>query len=148
MIITTGIDQFAEAIFFASFNVLLCDHKNFGHSGGKPRQEMQTRGYRDAVNFLRSGKPECLIALWGDSYSAALALVAGALIDDVSAVVAQIPVCGVELPKGLTGDSALAVMKDISTDADVSGGIEHTVGPLPVVSSDQLNTPSLLTPIL
>jgi alpha-beta hydrolase superfamily lysophospholipase len=149
--ITMVIDQYAEAIFAAGFDVLIYDHKNFGHSGGEPRQEInpwtQTRGYRDAVAFLRAHQPDCPIALWGDSYSAGLALVAGALIDNVAAVVAQIPVCGIELTKGLTGDNALAVMKQIFASGDVSGGTSQTLGPMPVVSSDQLNTPSLLTPI-
>ena len=53
--ITMAVDQYAEAIFAAGFDVLLYDHKNFGLSGGEPRQEInpwvQTRGYRDAVAF-------------------------------------------------------------------------------------------------
>jgi len=149
--ITMAIDLFAEAIFAADFDVLLYDHKNFGQSGGELRQEInpwiQTRGYRDAVAFLRAKHPNSPIALWGDSYSAALALVAGALIEDISAIVAQIPVCGAALPQGLTDDGALEAMKEIFATGDVSGGPEQTMGPMPVVSSDQLNTPSLLTPI-
>jgi alpha-beta hydrolase superfamily lysophospholipase len=149
--ITMVIDQYAEAIFAAGFNVLIYDHKNFGYSGGEPRQEInpwtQTRGYRDAVAFLRASHPDSPIALWGDSYSAALALVAGALVDNIAAVVAQIPVCGIDLPKGLTDNGALAVMKEIFATGDVSGGPEQTTGPMPVVSFDQLNNPSLLTPI-
>lgn len=149
--ITMVIDLYAEAIFAAGFDVLLYDHKNFGQSGGEPRQEInpwiQTRGYRDAVAFLRADCPVGPIALWGDSYSAGLVLVAGALIDDISAIVAQIPVCGVALPPGLIDDSAFAIMKEIFATGDVSGGPEQTMGPLPVVSSDQLGNPSLLTPI-
>lgn len=149
--ITMVIDRYAEAIFAAGFDVFIYDHKNFGHSGGEPRQEInpwiQTRGYRDAVAYLRVSHPDNPIALWGDSYSAALALVAGALIGDIAAVVAQIPVCGIELPKGLTDGGAFTVMKEIFATGDVSGGAEQTTGPMPVVSFDQLNNPSLLTPI-
>ncbi len=149
--ITMAVDQYAEAIFAAGFDVLLYDHKNFGLSGGEPRQEInpwiQTRGYRDAVTFLRVKHPDSPIVLWGDSFSAGLALVAGALIEDIAAIVAQIPVCGVALPQGPTDDGALEVMKDIFANGDVSGGPEQTMGPMSVVSSDQLNTPSLLTPI-
>lgn len=149
--ITMVIDQYAEALFAAGFDVLLYDHKNFGFSDGEPRQEInpwiQARGYRDAVAFLRTHRPVGKIVLWGDSYSAGLALVAGALIDDIAAIVAQIPVCGVALPQGLTDDGALAAMKDIFENGDVSGGPEQTTGPMPVVSSDQLSTPSLLAPI-
>ena len=149
--ITMAIDLYADAIFAAGFDVLLYDHKNFGHSGGEPRQEInpwiQTRGYRDAVAFLRAKHPDAPIALWGDSYSAALALVAGALIDDIAAIVAQIPVCGIALPLGLTDDGALVAMKEIFENGNVTGGPEQTIGPMPVVSSNQQNTPSLLTPI-
>jgi len=149
--ISMAIDHYAEAIFRAGFDVLLYDHKNFGLSGGKPRQEInpwiQTRGYRDAVLFLRAKQPDSPIALWGDSFSAGLALVAGALIDDIAAIVAQIPVCGAALPQGLTDINALDVMKEIFAGGDVSGGPEQTAGPMPVVSSDPLNNPSLLTPI-
>jgi len=38
-------------------------------------------------------------------------------------------------------------MKEIFANGNVSGGPEQTTGPMPVVSSDQLNVPSLLTPI-
>lgn len=149
--ITMTIDLYAEAIFAAGFDVLLFDHKNFGQSGGEPRQEInpwiQVRGYRDAVAFLRAKHRNTPIALWGDSYSAGLALVAGALIDNISAIIAQIPVCGIEIPPGLTDEGALEVMKEIFTNGDVSGGPGQTMGPMPVVSSDQLNNPSLLTPI-
>lgn len=149
--ITMAVDHYAEAIFAAGFDVLLYDHKNFGLSGGEPRQEInpwiQTRGYRDAVSFLRAKHPDIRIVLWGDSFSAGLALVAGALIDDIAAIVAQIPVCGIALPQGQIDDTALAVMKEILESGDVSGGPEQTTGPMPVVSSDQLNNPSLLAPI-
>ena len=55
--ITMAIDVYADRIFDAGFDVLLYDHRNFGRSGGEPRQEInpwiQARGYRDAVAFLR-----------------------------------------------------------------------------------------------
>ena len=149
--ITMVIDKYAEAIFEAGFDVLLYDHKNFGRSGGEPRQEInpwiQTRGYRDAVAFLRERRPDNPIALWGDSYSAGLALVAGALIDDVAAVVSQIPACGIGVPEAPLGDDAFAVLKEIFKTGDVSGGPEQTTGPMPVVSPDQVGAPSLLAPI-
>jgi len=145
--------DYAEAFHRAGLGVLLYDHRNFGASGGEPRQEInpwiQTRGYRDAVAFLRS-RPEIDdrgIALWGDSYSATEVLVAGALIDGIAAIVAQIPACGMALPGIEPGEAVLASLGATLAAGDVSGTPATTTGPLPVVSADQLNAPSLLKPI-
>ncbi|MCY6383371.1 alpha/beta hydrolase [Hoeflea prorocentri] len=144
-------DAYAEAIHFAGFDVLLFDHANFGISGGEPRQEInpwiQARGYRDAVRHLRL-QPGCGdIALWGDSYSAMVALVAGSMIPDVRAIVAQIPACGIELPGIEPNKARFLEMQAIFESGDVGGGPEHVQGPLPVVSADQINAPSILAPI-
>ncbi|MEP3331921.1 alpha/beta fold hydrolase [Sedimentitalea sp.] len=148
--ITMAIDRYAQAIFEAGFDVLLYDHKNFGQSGGEPRQEInpwvQARGYRDAVVFLRKSYQIGPIALWGDSYTGGLVLVAGALIEDISAIVAQIPVCGAMRPDGATEDGAFSTLRDLFEVGDVSGGPDDVTGPMPVVSLDQINAPSLLTP--
>ena len=149
--VTMAVDAYAEAIQAAGFDVLMYDHRNFGRSGGEPRQQInpwiQARGYRDAVAWLRGRNPGRRIALWGDSYSAMIVLVAAALIDDIAAVVAQIPACGAALPPADGEDIAVERMRQILEVGDVSGGPEQTVGPLPVVSADQINAPSLLTPI-
>lgn len=149
--ITMVADAYAEAIHQAGFDVLLYDHANFGISGGEPRQQInpwvQARGYRDAVNYLRSRPGTGEIALWGDSYSAMVVLVAGAMIPDVKAIVAQIPACGIQLPGIEPNDERFAEIQSIFKNGDVSGSPEHTLGPLPVVSPDQINAPSLLTPI-
>lgn len=148
--ITMAVDRYAQAIFEAGFDVLLYDHKNFGQSGGEPRQEInpwvQARGYRDAVVFLRSSHQVGPIALWGDSYSGGLALVAGALIEDISAIIAQIPVCGATRPGGATADGAFDTLRELFEVGDVSGGPDDVAGPMPVVSLDQTNAPSLLSP--
>jgi pimeloyl-ACP methyl ester carboxylesterase len=149
--IAMAADAYAEAIHQAGFDVLLFDHANFGISGGEPRQQInpwvQARGYRDAVNYLRSQPRGDEVVLWGDSYSAMVVLVAGAMIAGLKAIVAQIPACGIELPGIEPNDDRFEEMRSIFNDGDVSGGPEHTLGPLPVVSSDQLNAPSILTPI-
>lgn len=149
--ITMVVDQYAVAFHAAGLNVLLYDQPGFGASGGEPRQQinpwLQGRGYRDAVTYLRQSGQIERVALWGDSYSAMVVLVVGALIDGVAAVVAQIPATGIELPPLQPGDGVLEQMRDIFTHGDIAGGPEHATGPMPVVSSDQSGTPSLLQPI-
>ncbi len=149
--ITMVADAYAECMNEAGFNVLLYDHPNFGMSDGEPRYEinpwLQGRGYRDAVNWLRSTQGAKKVAIWGDSYSAMIALVVAALIPDVAAVVAQIPACGIALPELEPSEENFQRLKETFDAGDISGGKEHTTGPLPVVSADQLNAPSLLTPI-
>ena len=148
--ITMVIDAYAEAILSAGFDVLLYDNRNFGRSGGTPRQEInpwvQARGYRDAVTFLRTSGHAGSAVLWGDSYTAGLVLIAGALINNISAVIAQIPVCGARWPEGPADADAFETLRSIFENGDVNGSLEDTTGPLPVVSLDQINAPSLLTP--
>jgi len=99
------------------------------------------------VRYIHAQSGVGKIALWGDSYSAMVALVAGALIPEIDAVVAQIPACGPEIPDIEPSDALFEDLKATFERSDVTGGPEYTTGPLPVVSSDQLNAPSLLTPI-
>lgn len=146
-------DDYAAVFHSAGMSVLLYDHRNFGESGGEPRHEInpwiQARGYRDAVAFLRA-QPEidsAKIALWGDSYSAGQVLVAGAFIAGLAAIVAQIPTCGIDLPGIEPSDDTFVALRSIYETDDVSGTAETTIGPLPVVSCDQINSPSLLKPI-
>ena len=149
--ISMGADIYANAIHAVGFNVLLYDHRNFGASDGAPRFEInpwiQGRGYRDAVAYVRNRPDADRVALWGASYSAMEVLVVGALIDDIAAIVAQIPVCGAELPDLEPSDEALQSLKSLFATGDVRGGPGSTTGPMPVVSADQINAPSLLTPL-
>src|ERR1041384_3331130 len=102
--ITMAIDRYAEVFCRGGLGVLLYDHRNFGASGGEPRQEInpwiQARGYRDAVSYLlkRSDVRGDRIAVWGDSYSGGLALVVAALDQRVAAVAVHCPTCGAETP--------------------------------------------------
>jgi len=151
--ITMALDHYAEVFRNAGLAVLLYDHRNFGMSGGEPRQQInpwiQARGYRDAVNYLltRSDVRADRIAAWGDSYSGMIALVVGALEPRLAAVAAQCPACGMEKPNIEPSDENLRMMRAIFVDGDVRGTPETTVGPMPVVSSDQAGSPSLLKPI-
>ncbi len=151
--ITMTTDRYAEVFRAAGLAVLLFDHRNFGTSGGEPRQEInpwiQARGYRDAITYVSSvsGIDRNAIALWGDSYSAPGAIVVAAVDTRTAAVVAQVPAIGRELPPPDPGGSLFARLADTLRDGSVEGTPEDTTGPLPVVSADQLGTPSLLKPI-
>jgi uncharacterized protein len=151
--LTMVVDRYAEVFAEAGVSALLYDHRNLGISGGEPRQEInpwvQARGYRDAIDFS-SGLEDhdaSRIAIWGDSYSGGIAFVVAACDPRVGAVVAQCPVFGDQIPA--TGPSRRQ-FEDIETTlagGDVTGTPGDVTGPLPVVSSDQMGSPSLLTPI-
>lgn len=151
--ITMTTDRYAEAFRKCGFAVLLYDHRNFGDSGGEPRQEInpwiQVRGYCDAMTYIESlsGIDRDGIAIWGDSYSAAEAIVVGAVDDRPAAVVAQVPAIGAQLPPADPDGALFLALCETLRDGSVAGRPQDTTGPLPVVSADQLHTPSLLTPI-
>ena len=147
------LDRYAEVFRRAGLAVLLYDHRNFGLSGGEPRQLinpwLQARGYRDAMYYLltRADVDAERIAAWGDSYSGMIALAVGALDPRYAAVAVQCPACGMEMPKLAPDERNFQTMKAIFDDGDITGTSETTTGPLPVVSADQMGTPSLLKPI-
>jgi pimeloyl-ACP methyl ester carboxylesterase len=151
--ITMTADRYAEVFHQAGFAVLLYDHRNFGISDGSPRQQinpwLQARGYRDAMTFVATlpGIDDTRIALWGDSFSAAVALVVAGVDERVAAVVAQVPATGNELAPPDPDGALYAALRDTLRNGDITGGPDHTVGPLPVVSADQIHAPSLLKPI-
>lgn len=146
-------DEYAEVFRSSGLAVLLYDHRNLGASGGEPRQEInpwiQCRGYLDAIDLAQTleGIDRHRIGLWGDSYSGGEVLVVGAVDDRVSAIVAQIPVCGSRPPDHEPSQTNFDAIRNCLLEGDVTGGPGTTAGPLPVVSSDQLGTPSLLEPI-
>jgi uncharacterized protein len=146
-------DRYADAFQAAGFAVLLYDHRNIGASGGEPRQEVnvwiQARGYRDAVTYLHTRSDIALgrIALWGDSNSAMQVTVLGALEERVAAIVAQIPSCGPQKPEMRPSEEVCRQMKDTLQRGNVAGTAETTTGPIPVVSFDQLGSPSHLKPL-
>jgi uncharacterized protein len=59
----------------------------------------------------------------------------------------QCPACGIEKPKQQPDERNFDIMQAIFDGGDITGTPETTTGPLPEVSADQLNTPSLLKPI-
>ena len=146
-------DRYAASFRCAGFAVLLYDHRNLGKSEGEPRQEInpwtQCRGYRDAIDFIETvdAVDPGRIALWGDSYTGGEVIVVGAIDERVKAIVAQCPVCGMEPPSLEPNRSNFEGIKETFLRGNVRGSPETTTGPMPVVSSDQTGTPSLLKPI-
>jgi hypothetical protein len=146
-------DKYAEVFRRAGLAALLYDHRNFGRSGGDPRQEInpwiQCRGYRDAIDFAVTldEVDADRIALWGDSYTGGQVIVVGAIDPRVKAIVAQCPVLGAEPPAVEPTKANFEILTEIFLRGDVRGSPETTTGPIPVVSSDQAGTPSLLKPI-
>src|SRR5881409_2554365 len=91
------LDKFAEVFAAGGLGALVFDNRNFGASGGEPRQEIdpweQVRDYRDAITFVE-GLPETdadRIGIWGSSYSGGHVLVVGAIDRRVRCVVSQVP---------------------------------------------------------
>jgi hypothetical protein len=146
-------DRYAEVFALAGVSALLYDHRNLGHSGGEPRQEInpwiQSRGYRDAIGFASAmdDHDPARIGVWGDSYSGGEVFLVAACDERVKAVVAQCPVFGATPPDATPSAERFEAIRTTFRSGDVRGRPEDRVGPLPVVSSDQLTNPSLLAPI-
>src|SRR6202051_674715 len=92
-----GLEPLAEAFAAAGFVVLLHDHRNFGQSGGQPRNDIdpwrQIADWRRAISYLEA-RPEvdsARIGIWGTSYAGGHAIVLGATDRRVRCVVAQVP---------------------------------------------------------
>lgn len=145
--------EYARVFASSGLAVLIYDHRNFGSSDGEPRQEInpwiQCRGYLDALTFAaaRLEVDPDRIALWGDSYSGGQVVVASACDSRAKVVVAQVPVFGQAPPPTAPSAETHERIKETLLGGDVTGTPDTTVGPIPVVSPDQLGTPSLLAPI-
>lgn len=146
-------DRYAEVFAESGVSALLYDHRNFGISDGEPRQEInpwvQCRGYADAMSLaatLDDHDPD-RIGLWGDSYSAGEAFVVAACEPRAKVVVAQVPAFGDRIPDVAPDVELFGGIRKTFQSGDVSGLPGDAVGPMPVVSHDQLGSPSLLKPI-
>jgi len=91
------LDDFAKAFAAAERGALVFDHRGFGASDGKVRQEVdpeqQIRDWRDALSFAETlGSVDGdRLGVWGTSYSGGHALVLGAVDRRIKCVVAQVP---------------------------------------------------------
>jgi uncharacterized protein len=94
------ITQYAEAFQAEGFVVLLYDNRNFGASGGEPRQHIepsrQLADLRYAITVLQ-GFPEVdpeRIGMWGTSLAGGHAIVSAANDRRIKCVVSQVPFIG------------------------------------------------------
>lgn len=92
-----SIEHTARRFSEAGYEVLLHDHRNFGDSGGTPRQDIdpyqQIADWRWAITCLgtRGEIDEQRIGIWGFSYAGGHTLVLGATDRRIKAVYAQAP---------------------------------------------------------
>jgi fermentation-respiration switch protein FrsA (DUF1100 family) len=92
-----GLPAYARTFASEGIAVLAFDYRNFGSSGGQPRQvidvEQQREDYRSAVRFVRhhDGIDPDRVALWGTSLSGGHVLAVAADDPNLAAVVAQVP---------------------------------------------------------
>ncbi len=147
------INKYAEAICAAGCAALVYDHRGFGASGGEPRLQVnpwvQARGYMDAIGFM-SGLNDIdseRIAVWGDSNSAGVACVVTAVDERVRAAVLQVPSFGEKPPSDDPTDQQFAKLKETLLSSEVLNHGRPLVGPMPVVSADQVRQPSALRPL-
>jgi pimeloyl-ACP methyl ester carboxylesterase len=108
--------------------VLTFDYRNFGESGGQPRQlvsiEGQLEDWRAAIRFARTleGVDPERITLWGSSLGGGHVIVVAADDPRVAAVVAQVPFNG--FPRRVEGRSTLDTLKLLwAMGADAVRGI-------------------------
>ena len=90
--------EYAKVFAAAGVAALVFDYRNFGDSGGEPRQHLdpweQIEDYRNAISFAET-LPEVRkdrIGIWGISYSGGHVLVVGAIDPRVKCIVSNIPV--------------------------------------------------------
>jgi uncharacterized protein len=146
-------DKYAEAFCSAGFAVLLYDHRGFGASDGDPRLEVnpwtQARGYMDALKFISNLDhiDPNRIAIWGDSFSGAVACVVAAMNPRVRAVVAQVPAFGEKPAPADPDGKRFEALQQTALSRDVLNYGRPVLGPVPVVSADQVRQPSALKPL-
>ena len=143
-------EHYARAITEIGVAVLLFDYRGFGLSDGEPRREInawkQARDYRAAVQFLRDldGIDSGRVGLWGVSSSTAVVSVVAATDPTIAAVVMVVPAFGDERSSPDPDATRFRATKDTLLNADLDSFDTTVIGPLPVVSADQLNTPSFV----
>ena len=93
-----GLQAYAECFAEAGFVVVVHDHRNFGHSGGAVRGDIdpwqQIADWRRVISYVEAlpDVDASRIGVWGTSYSGGHSLVLGATDSRIRAVVAQVPI--------------------------------------------------------
>lgn len=111
----------AERFAAEGMAALTFDYRNFGESGGDPRQliriEDQLEDFRNAIAFARRqpGIDPERIGLWGSSLGGGHVIILAAEDDRIAAVVAQVPFNGV--PKQVEGRSPGTTLKVLAAMA-------------------------------
>jgi dienelactone hydrolase len=94
---TMRLDAYADRFAANGYACLVFDYRNFGDSGGQPRQlldiKMQLADWAAAVAYARTlpGIDHERIALWGTSFAGGHVIAAAARLPGIAAVVAQCP---------------------------------------------------------
>jgi uncharacterized protein len=147
------LDRFAEAFAAAGLAALVFDNRNFGASGGEPRQEIdpwqQVADYRDAITFALT-LPQtdgARIGVWGSSYSGAHVLVLGATDRRIRCVAAQVPlISGWRNARRLIRADMIAPVAAACADDRLRRYRGEAPAMLPVVSEDPAGPAALPTP--
>lgn len=146
-------DKYAEKFREAGFAVLLYDHRNFGISDGKPRQEInfwvQSRGYIDGIDFVhtQSEIDTTKIAVWGASLSAREAFLVGSVDERIKVIINQIPAYGDNFPSEDKDNQLYGLAKETVLTEKILDLPHNVTEQMPIVSSDQIGTPSALSEI-
>jgi dienelactone hydrolase len=94
---TMRLDAYAERFCAAGYACLVFDYRNFGDSGGAPRQlidiSMQLQDWTVAVAYARTlaGIDHNRIGLWGTSFGGGHVIATAARLPGIAAVVSQCP---------------------------------------------------------
>ena len=94
---TMRLDAYAERFSGAGYACLVFDYRNFGDSGGRPRQlldiKMQLADWAAAVAYARTleGIDHNRIGLWGTSFGGGHVIATAARVPGIKAAVVQCP---------------------------------------------------------
>jgi alpha-beta hydrolase superfamily lysophospholipase len=135
-------DTYAEVLHESGLAVLLFDHEGFGRSDGEPAvidRWLQMRGYEHAIAFAR-GRSEVeasRVALWGDSFSGAVAIALAAFDPTIAALVVQVPACGTTTrhPEPGAFEALRGFWREVDPTASVVGEWQSVVAEDPDASS-------------